>query len=62
MREYLPHSSGFVVSPGLEGTPIFHGHSKSDPLVGLESTNNSRDAVTYNKSVTDYRLTTYPNY
>jgi hypothetical protein len=61
MREYLPHSSGFVVSPGLEGTPVFHGHGESDPLVGLEAANNSWDAITSKKSVTNYQLVTYPN-
>ena len=61
MREYLPHSLGFVMSPGLEGTPIFQGHGESDPLVGLDAANNSRDAVTSKKSVTDYRLVTYLN-
>ncbi|KAL3777324.1 hypothetical protein ACHAW5_005960 [Stephanodiscus triporus] len=58
---YLPHSSGFVVSPGLEGTPIFHGHGESDPLVRLEAANDSRDVVTSIKGGTDYRLVTYPN-
>ena len=49
------------MSPGLEGTPVFHGHGESDLLVGLEAANDSRDAVTSKKSVTDYRLVTYPN-
>ena len=33
MSGYLPQSSGFAISPGLEFTPVFHGHGKSDLLV-----------------------------
>ncbi len=33
MSGYLPHSSGFAISPGLESMPVFYGHGKSDPLV-----------------------------
>jgi lysophospholipase-2 len=58
---YLPHSSGFVISPGLENTPIFHGHGASDPLVNVTAANDSRDVVTSIKGGTNYRLVTYPN-
>jgi lysophospholipase-2 len=61
MSGYLPHSSGFAISPGLESTPIFHGHGTSDPLVRLDAANDSRDVVTRERGATDYRLVTYPN-
>ena len=60
MSGYLPHSSGFVISPGLESTPVFHGHGESDPLVGLDAARESRDVVTSGRGGTDYRLVTYP--
>ena len=58
---YLPHSSGFAITPGLESTPIFHGHGESDPLIKVEYARESRDMVTNGKGATDYRLVTYPN-
>jgi lysophospholipase-2 len=61
MSGYLPHSSGFVISPGLESTPVFHGHGESDALVGLDAARESRDVVTSGRGGTDYRLVTYPN-
>lgn len=61
MSGYLPHSSGFVISPGLENTPIFHGHGISDPLVNVSAANDSRDVVASGRGGTDYRLVTYPN-
>jgi predicted esterase len=60
MSGYLPHSSGFVVSPGLESTPVFHGHGESDPLVRPDTARESRDVVTGGGG-TDYRLVMYPN-
>ena len=61
MSGYLPHSSGFTITPGLESTPIFHGHGESDPLIKVEYARESREMVTNGKGATDYRLVTYPN-
>jgi lysophospholipase II len=32
---YLPHASAFNIAPGLEDTPVFHGHGTQDPLVAF---------------------------
>lgn len=61
MSGYLPHSSGFTITPGLENTPIFHGHGESDPLIKLEYARESCELVTNEKGATDYQLVTYPN-
>lgn len=61
MSGYLPHSSAFTISPGLEHTPIFHGHGESDPLVRLDAARESHEMVTNGRGGTDYRLVTYPN-
>jgi lysophospholipase-2 len=62
MSGYLPHSSGFVISRGLESTPVFHGHGLSDQLVRPGAARDSRDAVVaaYGGGGTDYRLVEYP--
>lgn len=59
MSGYLPHESGFNVSNGLEGTPIFHGHGEADPLVRLIAANESQSTVKA-KGATNYTLKTYP--
>lgn len=58
MSGYLPHESGFKISEGLEGTPIWHGHGEADPLVRLQAANESKEAVT-GKGATDYTMKTY---
>ncbi|KAL9189992.1 hypothetical protein ACHAXT_009667 [Thalassiosira profunda] len=58
MSGYLPHESGFKVSPGLEGTPIWHGHGMSDPLVRFEAAQESEKGVT-EKGATAYNLVPY---
>jgi lysophospholipase II len=32
---YLPHASAFQIAPGLEDTPVFHGHGQQDMLVAF---------------------------
>jgi hypothetical protein len=64
MSGYLPHSSGFAISPGFESTPVFHGHGKSDPLVwppdvAWESCNVAISGR--GRGRMDYRLVTYSN-
>jgi predicted esterase len=63
MSGYLPHSSGFAISPGLESTPVFHGHGKLDPLVRPDATRTSCNVAISGrgKGGMDYRLETYPN-
>jgi lysophospholipase-2 len=66
MSGYLPHSSGFTITPGLEHTPIFHGHGESDPLIKVEYARESCNLVTNNGGgkgggATNYQLVTYPN-
>ena len=58
MSGYLPHSSAFTISSGLEKTPIFHGHGEGDPLVRLENAEESKSTV-MEKGATDYTLKTY---
>ena len=58
MSGYLPHSSAFTISNGLEKTPIFHGHGEVDPLVRLENAEESKSTV-MEKGATDYTLKTY---
>jgi len=58
MSGYLPHSSAFNISNGLEKTPIFHGHGEGDPLVRLENAEESKSTV-MEKGATDYTLKTY---
>lgn len=58
MSGYLPHESGFNIAPGLEDTPIFHGHGQLDPLVRLEAATESQTVV-QTKGATKYQLKTY---
>ena len=58
MSGYLPHESGFTIAPGLEDTPIFHGHGQLDPLVRLEAATESQHVV-QTKGATNYQLKTY---
>ena len=58
MSGYLPHESGFEVTPGLEGTPIWHNHGSADPLVRMEMAEESRSAAT-KQGATSYTLKTY---
>jgi lysophospholipase-2 len=58
MSGYLPHESGFTITPGLEDTPIFHGHGQLDPLVRLEAAIESQSVV-QTKGATNYQLKTY---
>jgi len=55
---YLPHSSGFNISAGLEGTPIWHGHGAADPLVRMEAAQESKKVVT-ERGATDYTFKSY---
>jgi dienelactone hydrolase len=59
MSGYLPHESGFTVSPGFEDTPIFHGHGVSDPLVRITAAHESQSAVQAS-GATKYQLKEYP--
>jgi hypothetical protein len=61
MRECLPYSSGFAISPRLESTPVFHGHGKWGPLVRPDAAQKSCDVVTSWMGRPDYRLVMYPN-
>jgi predicted esterase len=63
MSGYLLHSSGIAISPGLESTPVFHGHGKSDPLVRPDAARESCNLAISGRgrSGMDYRLVTYPN-
>jgi lysophospholipase-2 len=58
MSGYLPHESGFTITPGLEDTPIFHGHGQLDPLVRMEAAIESQHVV-QTKGATNYQLKTY---
>ncbi|KAL7434922.1 hypothetical protein ACHAXH_006036 [Discostella pseudostelligera] len=57
---YLPHASAFHIAPGLENTPIFHGHGTLDPLVKLEAAKESQSTLIEQHGATNYTLTTYP--
>lgn len=59
MSGYLPHASGFKITPGLEGTPIWHGHGMVDPLVKMEAAKESQSTVT-ERGATNYKLNPYP--
>ncbi len=59
MSGYLPHESGFQITPGFEDTPIFHGHGQLDPLVRLEAATESQHVV-QTKGAMNYQLKTYP--
>lgn len=59
MSGYLPHESGFSITPGSEGTPIWHGHGIVDPMVRMEAAKESQSAV-ISKGATDYALVPYP--
>ena len=57
---YLPHASGFKITNGFEGTPIFHGHGQVDPLVKLEAARESQSEV-QKRGATNYELKVYPS-
>ncbi len=59
MSGYLPHESGFKIAPGLEGTPIWHGHGAADPLVRPQAAKESEEGVK-KLGATNYTLKTYP--
>ncbi|KAL7531010.1 hypothetical protein ACHAXR_003803 [Thalassiosira sp. AJA248-18] len=59
MSGYLPHASAFKISPGLESTPIWHGHGQVDPLVKMEAAKESQSTVT-ERGATNYKFTPYP--
>ena len=59
MSGYLPHESGFHIKPGLESTPIWHGHGMVDPLINMEMAKESqRHSMSH--GATDYTLMPYP--
>mmetsp|Transcript_13449 Transcript_13449/g.28428 ORF Transcript_13449/g.28428 Transcript_13449/m.28428 type:complete len:310 (+) Transcript_13449:32-961(+) len=58
MSGYLPHASGFNITPGLEDTPIFHCHGTVDPMVRLPAAKDSQEHVK-EKGATNYQLKTY---
>jgi hypothetical protein len=64
MSGYLPHSSHFAISPRLESTPVFHRHSKLDPLVWPDATQESWDVAIsgMGRGGMDYRLVPYLSY
>jgi predicted esterase len=33
MSGYLARAKEFVLTPGLEGVPVLHGHGSADPMV-----------------------------
>jgi lysophospholipase-2 len=57
---YLPHASAFRVTPGLESTPIWHGHGTIDPLVKIEAAKESQSTLMTQHKVTNYTLQSYP--
>jgi hypothetical protein len=63
MSGYLPHSSSFAISPGLESMPVFHRHGKSDPLVWPNAVRESCDLAISKRrrGRMDYRRMTYLN-
>jgi lysophospholipase-2 len=58
MSGYLPHASGFNITPGAEGTPIFHAHGAVDPLVRVDAAKESQSHVS-EKGAKDYQLKIY---
>jgi lysophospholipase-2 len=58
MSGYLPHASGFHITPGSENTPIFHGHGAVDPLVRIDAAKESQTHVT-GVGAKDYNLKIY---
>ena len=48
----------FNISKGLEGTPIFHGHGASDPMVRMEAAKESQSTV-IERGATDYTFKPY---
>ena len=58
MSGYLPHASGFNITPGLENTPIFHAHGAVDPLVQITAAKESQSHVT-EKGAKNYTLEIY---
>ncbi len=58
---YLPHASAFRVTPGLESTPIWHGHGTIDPLVKIEAAKESQSTLMSEQhKATNYTLQCYP--
>ena len=58
MSGYLPHESGFNITPGLETTPIFHGHGTVDMMVRMPMAKESQEHVKQ-RGATNYQLKTY---
>ncbi|KAL7487833.1 hypothetical protein ACHAW6_013394 [Cyclotella cf. meneghiniana] len=58
MSGYLPHASGFRITPGSEDTPIFHAHGAVDPLVQITAAKESQSLVN-EKGAKNYKLKIY---
>lgn len=58
---YLPHASAFHITPGLESTPIWHGHGTVDPLVKIDAARESQSTLMSEQhGATNYTLQCYP--
>eukprot|EP00565_Helicotheca_tamesis_P006960 CAMPEP_0185731282 /NCGR_PEP_ID=MMETSP1171-20130828/12433_1 /TAXON_ID=374046 /ORGANISM="Helicotheca tamensis, Strain CCMP826" /LENGTH=287 /DNA_ID=CAMNT_0028400517 /DNA_START=217 /DNA_END=1080 /DNA_ORIENTATION=+ len=58
MSGYLAGFGHFKVTPGLEDTPIFHGHGKSDPMIPYPMAEKSREHA-MEKGASNYELRGY---
>mmetsp|Transcript_7104 Transcript_7104/g.13235 ORF Transcript_7104/g.13235 Transcript_7104/m.13235 type:complete len:283 (+) Transcript_7104:161-1009(+) len=58
MSGYLPHESGFKITAGSEGTPIWHGHGEVDPLVKMQFALES-ERVAKRMGATNYTFKSY---
>jgi len=59
MSGYLAGSKQFSMTPGLEDTPVFHGHGTRDPMVNYSMAEKTRKMLV-EAGVKDYELRSYP--
>jgi len=59
MSGYLAGSKQFKLTPGLENTPVFHGHGTQDPMVAFSMAEKTKKMLE-EAGVTNYEMKSYP--